>query len=392
MFYSPNGTNFVLRSDENELTAQTTGISYDILTSNAAYFRLYAVDTASVTNVSIPGDTYGIRVNEDSVKILIVDGFDRFGGSGSWSLAYHDFVKYYAEAFTLPFENCANEEIINGSINLNNYTAVLWISGDESTVDEVFNSVERSKIAEYLQNGGKLFASGSEIGWDLEGSSGATPDETAFLRNYLKARYVADNSNIKTVSGVEPFPPLSFGYGNTSSGSPYPEDYPDVIDTANGSSHILRYSPTAAAGVAYTGTFGNSQLTGQVVYFGFPFETIHGKEARTAVLNAVLHYFGLVPVGVSDEDNVITSFDLLQNYPNPFNPETKITYRVPQTGAVKIKVYDMLGKEVKVLVNEEKTAGEHSVTFNADGLASGIYIYRMESGSYYSAKKLLLLK
>jgi hypothetical protein len=395
MYYSENGINYVLRSDENVLTASATSVIYDVLTSNAAYFRLFAVDTATTANISIQSDTYGIRVNNNPEKILIVDGFDRFGGSGSWQNPYHDFVRYYGETFNLPFESCANEEIINGSIALSDYQAVIWISGDESTVDEVFNAEERIKIADYLRGGGKLFASGSEIAWDLEGSSSSTPSETTFLRNYLKAKFVADNSNVKSVTGVSPFPPLSFSYGNTSSGSPYNEDFPDVIDTANGSIYILKYASSAisaAAGIAYTGPFENSVNTGQVVYFGFPFETIQGKEARTQVMNGVLSYFGFVPVSVGDDIKIINSYFLFQNYPNPFNPETRIIYHVAETGDIKIRIFDLLGKEVKLLVNEEKTPGEYSVSFNAEGLASGVYICRMEAGSFSSSKKLILLK
>jgi hypothetical protein len=395
MYYSENGINYVLRSDENVLTSSMNSVVYDALTANASYFRLHAVDTASVANMSIQSDIYGIRLNEDSLKILIVDGFDRFGGSGSWADPYHDFVRYYGESFNLPFESCSNEAVINGTINLNDYHAVLWISGDESTVDEVFNSAERTIISDYLHNGGRFFASGSEIGWDLEGSSSATPAEVSFLRNYLKAKYIADNSNVKNVNAVSPFPVFTFSYGNTSSGSPYNEDYPDVIDTANGSSYVLKYSSSAvynAAGVAYTGSFGSSQNTGQSVYFGFPFETIQGKPARIQVMNSVLSYFGFVPVSVEEETPLITSYDLLQNYPNPFNPETNIIFRVAETGNVKLRIFDLLGNEIKILVNEEKPPGEYSVKFNAEGLASGVYIYRIETVNYFSSKKLILLK
>jgi hypothetical protein len=395
MYYSENGINYVMRSDENVLTASATNYIYDVITANASYFRLYAVDTAAVTNISGPSDTYSIRVNEDSSKILIVDGFDRFGGSGSWQYPYHDLVKYYAESFTLPFESCANEMIINGTIDLNNYHAVIWISGDESTVDEVFNSTERTRISEYLRNGGKFFASGSEIGWDLQGSSGATSSEKDFLWNYLKGNYKADNSGIKSVNSVSPFPVFSFSYGNSSAGSPYNEDFPDVIDTINGSTYILKYTSALnnlAAGVAYTGSFANSTETGQVIFFGFPFETIQGKPSRIQVMSAVLNYFGFIPLSAEEKPAFISSFELLQNYPNPFNPETRISYRVPEYGNVKITLFDLLGREIKILVNEEKAEGEYSVNLKADGLASGVYLYRMEAGNFNSSRKLILLK
>ena len=91
------------------------------------------------------------------------------------------------------------------------------------------------------------------------------------------------------------------------------------------------------------------------------------------------------------------SFKLFQNYPNPFNPSTIINYSIPDAGtssmkSVQLKVYDILGREVATLVNEEKTAGNYKVTFDAQNLASGIYFYRLKAGNYISVKKMILLR
>lgn len=87
-------------------------------------------------------------------------------------------------------------------------------------------------------------------------------------------------------------------------------------------------------------------------------------------------------------------FSLMQNYPNPFNPETKIEYSIQTSGKVKIAVYDILGNQVAELLNETQPAGNHSVMFSADKykLASGIYFYKLESGSYSSIRKMSVLK
>jgi len=87
-----------------------------------------------------------------------------------------------------------------------------------------------------------------------------------------------------------------------------------------------------------------------------------------------------------------SQFILNQNYPNPFNPTTTINYSVPKSGIVKIKVYDLLGRVVATIVNENKPAGNYNIEFNASKLTSGIYFYRMEAGSFSQTKKLLLLK
>ena len=85
-------------------------------------------------------------------------------------------------------------------------------------------------------------------------------------------------------------------------------------------------------------------------------------------------------------------FQLSQNFPNPFNPSTIITYQLPSNAAVVLKVYDILGREVATLVNECEIIGNHSVTFNAGDLPSGVYSYRLQAGTYSQTKKLLLLK
>jgi photosystem II stability/assembly factor-like uncharacterized protein len=93
-----------------------------------------------------------------------------------------------------------------------------------------------------------------------------------------------------------------------------------------------------------------------------------------------------------NESNLPNIFSLSQNYPNPFNPSTVIKYSLPAESFVTIKLYDLLGREIKTLVNEDKTAGSYSYTFNASDLSSGIYFYRMEAGNFTQSHKLVLLK
>ncbi len=94
----------------------------------------------------------------------------------------------------------------------------------------------------------------------------------------------------------------------------------------------------------------------------------------------------------SNSSSVPNKFELMQNYPNPFNPSTVINYQLPVNSFVTLKVYDVLGREVKMLVNERENVGSHSVTFNASNLPSGVYFYRLQAGTYSETKKLLLLK
>jgi hypothetical protein len=100
----------------------------------------------------------------------------------------------------------------------------------------------------------------------------------------------------------------------------------------------------------------------------------------------------LLTIAKSETEIYPNNYSLYQNYPNPFNLSTVIDFEVPREDHITIKLYDILGKEVKTLLNETKLAGHYSLIFNAGDLPSGMYIYKMQSGNYFSAKKLMITK
>ena len=95
---------------------------------------------------------------------------------------------------------------------------------------------------------------------------------------------------------------------------------------------------------------------------------------------------------VNADVEIPTVYELGQNYPNPFNPSTVINYSIPESGLVTLKVFDILGQEVAELVNTVKQAGVYNVSFDANDMTTGLYIYRIESGSFTATKKMLLVK
>ncbi|MDO8549943.1 MAG: T9SS type A sorting domain-containing protein [Ignavibacteria bacterium] len=88
----------------------------------------------------------------------------------------------------------------------------------------------------------------------------------------------------------------------------------------------------------------------------------------------------------------VSDYNLFQNYPNPFNPQTTIQYNVKEKGLVQLKIFDILGKEVAVLVNEVKEEGNHYVIFDASDLPSGVYVYKLRVNNFISNQKMILLK
>lgn len=93
-----------------------------------------------------------------------------------------------------------------------------------------------------------------------------------------------------------------------------------------------------------------------------------------------------------DPQTVPEQFTLSNNYPNPFNPTTVISYQLPEASQVTLRVFDMLGREVAILVNGRVSAGEHEVQFDASNLSSGLYIYRLQAGEFIQTKKMMLIK
>jgi len=118
--------------------------------------------------------------------------------------------------------------------------------------------------------------------------------------------------------------------------------------------------------------------------------TLNGLQASVEAARSL--YADLV-TSVSDYNSTVPdNYNLSQNYPNPFNPATSIKYSLPEASFVKLKVFDVLGREVSTLVNSEQAAGTYNISFSATNLSSGIYFYSLETANYKSIKKMMLLK
>lgn len=142
---------------------------------------------------------------------------------------------------------------------------------------------------------------------------------------------------------------------------------------------------TAMSNMEYTEF--HSLLTSACDYDGY-----NDPVAQTARAN-VCFVINSQVTGINSNNSIIpVKYLLQQNYPNPFNPVTRISFAIPKQGLVSLKVFDILGREVKVLVNEIKASGTYSVDFNGGDLSSGVYFYRIEINEYSEIKRMVLLK
>lgn len=114
------------------------------------------------------------------------------------------------------------------------------------------------------------------------------------------------------------------------------------------------------------------------------------KEGKIFVMSSING--GSDGLTATEENGIPTEFELSQNYPNPFNPSTTIRFALPQSGNFTLKVYNMLGQEIATLIDGSMNAGMHNVSFNANGLASGLYIYRLAGDNVNITKKMILMK
>lgn len=117
-----------------------------------------------------------------------------------------------------------------------------------------------------------------------------------------------------------------------------------------------------------------------------------GNNSKSIYTSSATATFQFIPTSVETDDTGLMKFALRQNFPNPFNPSTKIYYSTPKVANVKLTVYDLLGNELAVLVNEEKIPGDYTVNFNAGTNPSGIYMYKLECGNLTQVRKMILLK
>lgn len=386
VYHSTDGNtwNLVL----NEINCQSTTAEINI--NNAInFFRVSSVKNDSPNfSESNWSNVLGVSSYASNKKVLIVDGFER--EVGSWQGAGHSFVTKYGKALgimNIDFISIKNSELQNGNYKLEDYNYIFWILGDESTINETFNSTEQQLVKNYLNNGGSLFVSGSEIGWDLD-FKGDSQDKS-FYNNYLKSSYISDDALASSVKGVAN---SSLNGCIMNFGQTYEEDWPDEIAAQNGSKLCMQYSNEKGAGVEYTGYFSNSAFTSSIIYLAFPLESTADDKSFNSVVSKAIDFFNSVKVSVGETEHLVGNFSLEQNYPNPFNPETTISYQLPKSEFVLIKVFDSLGREVATLVNEEKSAGYHQINFKGSELSSGIYFYQLHSGNFVQTKKLIFIK
>lgn len=397
----------VLQYDSNSQFIDTVGtFSQNPFTISWAgngpplYFRVVARNSFGTSPAS---EMMACNPSND-IQILIVNGFDRVNGTNNT----FDFIRQHGAAIAqggFGFDATTNDAVISGTIALDQYNIVDWILGEEGSATSTFTADEQAAVKTFLESGGNLFISGSEIGYDLW-ADGSTGDQQ-FYTDYLKAQYISDDAGGSSpvysafgVSGDILEVAGTFTFDNGSHGT-YDVDWPDGIKPVGSATIIAKYSNVdysvrGGAGIAYTGAFGNSNNDGAIVYLAVGFEAIYPEAKRNTIMDTVLNWFGAIET-VKDPVSFPESFAIESIYPNPSNRGVTIQFNaaVP-TQPTTLIIYDIKGRKI----HETMLSPSYHPAFiywngnatSGNPVASGTYIARLTTPLVTQTKKFTILK
>ncbi|NEZ03149.1 N-acetylmuramoyl-L-alanine amidase [Wenzhouxiangella sp. XN201] len=289
------------------LAGETSGNQFDLTPpepGEIVYLRLTAVNAGGE---SLPTEVLSVRsAHAADAKILLVQGFDRLERSlmpledmnyAALGMVFRmdldrmnrgDYLLQYAEAlktWNVSFDSSSNEAVTNGRVGLDpeTYNAIFWSLGRESTADETFDTTEQTFVTSYLNEGGSFFASGSNLGWDLDFKGSAA--DRAFFEDVLGANYVADDAGVYEIFGAPGtrFHALELTFDDGSHGI-YDVRYPDVLSPALDGAQICLSYPLDIGDACVQYDAGDYR----VLTLGVPFESIVSGTKRADLMERIL--------------------------------------------------------------------------------------------------------
>ena len=391
IFISHNGVTASDSIDIRDSTYVLAGTSSDSLT----FVRIQGISPwgkspKSKLLAAVPGTA--------SPQLLIVDGFDAAKGDNS-----RDFIRQHAVAF---FDNglnpvsASNTALTSGMIDPANYKIVDFFFGTDILVNESVSTDEQALLKTFLQNGGKLLISGSDIGYDLD-SRGIASDKE-FSHDYLKAKYHSRSPLNRTSTYYQiqfltdwPENPGSFDFDDGTNGS-YNVSRPNTLKGINGGQTCLVFSGVdssdGVAGVCFNGLFPAGNLPGKVFVSSVPIETIYPNKARSLFLKSVLDFFNQPARAEFNSGSPVEKFELSVNYPNPFNATTRIAFTLAIDCEIQLTIYNTLGQTIARLAEGFLHAGEHSIDWDSVDQNSGVYFSCLKTDTGSQTKKMVLIK
>lgn len=403
-----------------------TATEFLVISSSAGYQSLDTVGTYLEKPVTIPGlilnemhylqvkgiNQFGISDLSERVvviptnnksNILIVNDFRQIEVGSD-----RDYFEQHGQAFQslgYPFDSATDDAVASRKINLSDYTMVDWILGESGLDSGTLDISEQAAIANYLEDGGYLFISGTEIGWDLVDKGTAIDRE--FYTSYLKADYTKDNAggyqNQHTCKGT--LQGMFIGKNDLrfddGTHGIYDVSSPDGIQSNGGSVLCLEYtgvdvSYNGGAGIQFKGKFATSDYAGGLVYFSVPLETFYPAETRKTLLSSIVDYFGI------EQDQQVSSarIEISSIYPNPAYLMTlniRISSAQEISGQLDWMIYNILGRQVfsdkiKPIYDTEFEWAINLRGWNNKKLPSGVYFIKIDANGKSAYSKFTYLK
>lgn len=426
----PNDQNlFIVGTEGNILRSNDFGENWNRLNStiNFYYASLRGVTFANRNIGYIYGDQYLEYPNHKPILLSTVDGGKTWNNLLSPDSNYVSILKVYnnilwASSNTKLFRSDNNGtswiEIIDVSINNDEQIRDIFLFNNQHIVllagRRVYQSTDGgsnwSNTTEFGVAFLKQFIRITENKWIILGHSGFTEPNyitensgliwTEFSHKFTTMQflnenigYAIDSSLYKTTNGGITWELINQSLKDIAYWTSRLYFYNESVGWLNSSDFLYH---TKDGGSTWVKEYGIKSILN---WNGPALSIISETEAWAVGSNG--HIFKLTPGSFSNVEvnnlKIPRNINLFQNYPNPFNPSTIISYLIPSVGtshdlSVQLKVFDVLGKEVATLVNEEKPAGTYEVKFNANRLTSGVYFYTLTAGNFIQTKKMILLR
>ena len=296
VYRSSDGYGFGQGVDVGAVTSVTLT---DLPMDQLSYVRVSAYNAGGE---SFPSETLAVLPGSDALpRLLVVNGYDRISRQQDYvqilpggpieraiprKVNSADYIVQHVQAVPAglaTIDSASNEEVLAGTVNVNDYAALIWILGEESAADKTFDVAEQALVDAYLAAGGKLFVSGAELGYELDGQAAGT----AFYEGTLRADFLGDDAGSSRVRGVDGvFGDVGEMDISPAAGAPYDAEKPDRLNSLPGAKAVLGYAGGlgGAAAVQYdSGTYRTLTL-------GFPFECIGAPADRAAVMSRALDF------------------------------------------------------------------------------------------------------
>lgn len=309
-----------------------------------------------------------------------------------------DFYKSSLNGFKYKYQDFIGTQAATIS-DLGAYSTVIWCNNSSSDNSAFISS--RDVIAKYLLIGGKLIVATyfPTTAFATAGGFGKTFKAGDFIYDYLKvssSKYALSTYFSGAVSQSAGYSSLVIDTKKTPETNLHQIAGVEIINPTAQAQTIYAYDSKSETNSLKGGSVGIEYIGSnyKIVLLSFPLYYMDSDQL-TSFFKYVLSSKFSEPLSTKETSSlneIPQLYNLKQNYPNPFNPSTVIEYQIHKTGAVSLKVYDMLGREVATLINNEQKAGSYSVNFSAAGLSGGVYFYRLKSGNFNQIRKMVFVK